>query len=221
MRNIIGIIIAITLTITALSPVSADAAMSSASASDISIKGEYLIRDNDGMHSRYVVLAENTSPDDISVKADFHALSSDGKEIKTVHDVASAVKSGQTFIIYGQYLNDAIADAASFSYDLHVNSTSGCRYDAVSVDVSRTANDTIAVSGTNYSKSDVIAVNVRGVFYKDGVPVAFDTVNIGDQGYVLSGGAGSVQELMQTFTDYDDYVITYFVEAKNPLPEEF
>ncbi len=215
MKKIISLIMTAIITLGMATPISAEAVTRSASISDISVNGEYLIKDNDGLHSRYVVLATNNSGEDIAVKADFHALSSDGSSIKTVHDSAEAVKAGQEFIVYGQFLNDSIADAASFTYDLAVQTTSDCRYDAVNIDIKESSNDTIAVTGTNYSQADVMAVNVRGVFYKDGIPVAFDTVNIGDQGYALRSGADSVQELGQTFDDYDNYVITYSVVAKN------
>ncbi len=214
MRKIYGIIIAIALIFGAFTPVEV-----LAKASDISVNAEYLIRDQDGIHSRYVVLATNASGSDISVKADFYALDASGKPIKVVHDYADAVKNGQNFIIYGQFKNDSIADVASFSYDIRVETTGSCRYDAIGLDVQKDDSSTLNVTGTNFSASDVNLVNVRSVFFKDGVPVAFETVNVGDSAYVLHSGNTNNQQLAMVPVDYDDYIVTYTVSCDNPLTE--
>ncbi len=214
-KHISIILVALFITLVSVSPLTVNARKNSISASDISVKREFLIKDNDGLHSRYVVLATNDSAEDISVKADFFAIASDKTVIKAVHDCTDAVKSGQDFIIYGQFLNDKIEDAASFSYNISAQETSDCRYDAIDLDVEKSKNNTLAVKGLNYSKSNVNAVNVRSIFYKDGVPVAFESINVGDRGYVLSSGSEGIQELGQNYTDYDEYVITYSVATES------
>ncbi len=221
MKKIYSIIISIALIFGAFTPVHVLArANQSVSASDISIDAEYLIKDQDGLHSRYVVIASNSTGSDISVKADFYALNSEGSPIVAVHDSADAVKAGQSFIMYGQFKNDAIADAASFTYDLRGETTSQCRYDAVGLDVQKSADNELNITGTNFSASDVNLINVRGVFFKDGAPVAFDTVNIGDSGYTLRSGSSGIQQLGMTLEDYDDYVITYTASSDITLAED-
>ncbi len=214
MRKIYGIIIAIALVFGAFTPVKV-----LAKTSDISVNAEYLIRDQDGIHSRYVVLATNASGMDISVKADFFALDASGTPIKVVHDTAEAVKNGQTFILYGQFKNESIADVASFDYSINVTKTSSCRYDAIGLDVQQDEANTLNIAGTNFSASDVNLVNVRGVFFKGGVPVAFETVCIGDSGYALHSGSSNNQQLALVPVDYDDYIITYTVSSDSPLTD--
>ena len=212
MKKIYGIIVSIALLIGLIAPVSINA--KAASVSDISISGEYLIKDSDGLHSRYVVLATNNSEKDLTVEADFHALSG-RKAVKTVHDCAEAVKAGQSFIVYGQFRNDQIAKASGYTYDLKVSETSSCKYDAVNMEITKSDDNTIIVTGTNYSQSDVYSVNTRCLFFKDGTPIAFDTVNIGDSGQLLRSGKAGVQQLGMIPVDYDDYTVTYSVSGSS------
>ena len=212
MRKIYGIIIAIALIFGAFTPVKV-----LAKTSDISVNAEYLIRDQDGIHSRYVVLATNASGMDISVKADFFALDASGNPIKVVHDCAEAVRNGQTFILYGQFKTESIADVASFDYSLNVTKASNCRYDAIGIDVQKDEANTLNIVGTNFSTSDVNLVNVRGIFFKEGMPVAFEAVCVGDSGYALHSGSVGNQQLAMVPVDYDDYIITYTVSSDSPL----
>ncbi len=220
MKKVIGIIISLTLLTAVFMPATAKAATGNIS-EDISINAEYLIKDTDGLHTRYVVLATNSGNSDISVSADFYAVSADGSNLKTVHDYAEAVKKGQTFIVYGQFRNDVAARASGFSYSIKATETVDCRYDAIGIDSQKSEDNSIIITGTNYSKSNVNAVNVRSIFYKDGAPVAFDSVNIGDSGYSLRSGGTGVQELGLTYSDYDDYVITYSVASTDSFTKDF
>ena len=161
------------------------------------------------MHSEYVVIATNTSGMDLSVSAYFHAVASNSNPIKTVSDSASAIKNGQTFILYGQFVNDEVIDASSYSYELATEATHDCKYDAVNIDVQTEEDGVLEVTGTNYSSEDISLVNVRTVFLKDGKPVSFDHVNLGDSAYSFSSGGSNTQELGMVHPDYDNYIITY------------
>lgn len=223
MKKALNFIISFAFIICAFTPVVANAKgnKGAVSASDISINAEYLIRDVDGLHSRYVVLATNNSDSDIVVDADFFAVTTEGTVLQTVHDSAEAVKAGQTFIVYGQFKNDSIEGAGDFKYELHPVYTANCRYDAVNIEIQDSDYSALSITGTNYSDSDINAVNVRGIFFKDGQPVAFDTVNVGDKGYTLHSGATTVQELGMFADDYDDYVITYTATSDTSFSEDF
>ncbi|WP_029320654.1 hypothetical protein [Butyrivibrio sp. AE3004] len=211
MKRLYSIIISITAVISVFSgsAVISNAANNSNDANGLKINNEYKIEDADGLHIRYVVMATNTSGKDLEVFAVFNANASNGQIVKTVSDDAYAVKSGQSFMLYGQFKNSDIEDATDFSYDLKTSDTSLCRYDAVSLDVAKAEDNTLSVTGTNYSTEDIGCINVRTVFFKDGAPVAFDTVNIGDSGYLLRSGSSNTQELGMLLEDYDNYVVTY------------
>ena len=179
----------------------------------IQINAEYLISDIDGMHSEYVVIAKNTSGKDLSVKACFEALSADNDPVKVVSDEALAVKNGQSFILYGQFKNDDIEDAASYSYKLTSDITDDCKYDCVNIDTTSDEDGVLTVSGINYSSENISLVNVRCVFFKDGAPVFFDHVNLGDGAYTFRSGSSNTQELGMLHPDYDNYVLTYQVSG--------
>ena len=216
MRNIYGIIITISLffSIFANSSFVANAASGQGVTEGLQINAEYLIRDTDGMHSEFVVIATNNSGEDLCVSADFHAVASNNSPIKTVSDEASAVKNGQSFILYGQFKNDDVVDASSFTYELMTDSTDDCKYDSVNVDVAADEDGVLEVTGTNYSSEDISLVNVRTVFFKDGKPVAFDHVNLGDSAYSFRSGSSNTQELGMLHPEYDNYILTYSVAGE-------
>ncbi|WP_026660664.1 hypothetical protein [Butyrivibrio sp. AC2005] len=211
MRKIYGLIIAIAVIISTFSNSTIISYAANKTAEGIKIEGEYLISDIDGIHTRYVVVAKNTSDKDLAVVAKFYALKANGNPIKSVTDGASAVKSGQSFMLYGQFKKKDIEDAASFSYEITVTETTGCRYDEVGFDIEAGLDNALEVTGTNYSSEDVGCINVRSVFFKDGEAVAFDTVNIGDAAYSLRSGSTNTQEIGVLLPEYDDYLVTYFV----------
>ncbi|WP_026495192.1 hypothetical protein [Butyrivibrio sp. WCD3002] len=215
MNRIKSLIVTLVFLVGVFTPVQVNAR--SASPSDIGIKAEYLIKDNDGLHTRYVVLATNNSDSDITITASFHAISSNGAVIKTVFDNTESVKRGQDFIIYGQFRNEIAAAASSFKYDLNINENNCCNYDAIGLDISEDEDRSLTITGTNYSKTDVNAVNVRGIFYKDGTPIAFDTTNIADTSYTLRSGNSGSQQLCMVPVDYDNYVITYSASSVSPV----
>ncbi len=210
MRKIYGLIIAIAVIFSTFSFTFISYAANK-TADGIKIEGEYLISDIDGIHTRYVVVAKNVSDKDLAVVAKFYALKPGGNPVKSVTDGASAIKSGQSFMLYGQFRNSDIEEAESFSYEITVNETDSCKYDAVSFNVEEGTDNVLEVTGTNYSSEDVSCINVRSVFFKDGEAVAFDTVNIGDCGYFLRSGSTNTQELGMLLPDYDDYIVTYSV----------
>ncbi|MBE5861190.1 MAG: hypothetical protein E7301_13860 [Butyrivibrio sp.] len=179
-----------------------------ASVSDITVDDEYVICDEDGYNTRYVIVATNNSSNDIVVSAVFNALSEDGAVIKTVSDYGLVVKAQNAFILYGQFKSEEVKDA-TFSYDLTVADTDVCRQDSVNIEYAPSEENTLVVTGTNYSEQDVQAVNVRSIFFNEGEPVAFDTVNIADKGYTLHSGSSNTQELNLLPSEYDDYVVTW------------
>lgn len=211
MRKIYGIIIAIAVIISTFANSAIFSYAANKTIDGIEIEGEYLIHDIDQVHTRYVVVAKNISGKDLSVVAKFYARKDNGNPIKSVTDGASAVKDGQSFMLYGQFKNKDIEEAAGFSYDLTVSETDGCRYDSVGFSVEEDLDNALNVTGTNYSSEDVSCINVRSVFFKDGEAVAFDTVNIGDLGYLLRSGSTNTQKIGVLLPEYDDYLITYFV----------
>ncbi|WP_022763080.1 MULTISPECIES: hypothetical protein [unclassified Butyrivibrio] len=214
MRKIYGIIItiAVFISIFANSSFTITAASGQGMADGLQINGEYLIMDSDNLHSEYVVIATNKSGKDLSVVAKFFAVGGNGNPIKTVYDSASAIKNGQSFILYGQFKNSELKDVASYSYTLMTGITEDCKYDSVNVDV-ESQEGVLEVTGTNYSSEDTSLVNVRTIFFKDGSPVAFDHVNLGDSAYSLRSGSSNTQELGQLHPEYDNYLITYSVAS--------
>ncbi|WP_026528679.1 hypothetical protein [Butyrivibrio sp. VCD2006] len=210
MRKIYGIIITIAVVISIFS----DSALISTAANNsdgIQINGEYLISDTDGMHSEYVLIAKNISGIDLTVTANFFAASSESDTVKAVSDTAPAIKNGQTFILYGQFKNSDLENASGISYKLTTAATNSCKYDAVNVDASANEDGVLEITGTNYSSEDVSLVNVRTVFFKDGTPVGFDHVNLGDSAYSFRSGSSNSQELGMIHPEYDNYIITYTV----------
>ncbi len=214
MNKITTLIVTMAFLVGVFTPVQVSA--NASSQSDIGIKAEYLIKDSDGLHTRYVVLATNNSESDVTVNASFHAIDANGNIIKTVYDSAESIKKGQEFIIYGQFRNEIASAASAIKYDFSVADDNCCNYDAIGIDIAQEEDNSLTVTGTNYSKADVNAVNVRGIFYKDGTPVAFDTTNIADTSYTLRSGNSGTQELCQVPTDYDNYVITYSASSVTP-----
>ncbi|WP_408070659.1 hypothetical protein [Butyrivibrio sp. JL13D10] len=211
MKKIYGLIAAIAVIISIFSTSSFVSYASNKTADGIAIDGEYLITDNDGMHTRYVLIAKNISGKDLSVMAKFHAQKVDGNHIKSVTDGTAAVKNGQSFMLYGQFKNDDIEEAGGFSYEISSEETDSCMYDAIGLDVKTGTDSALTITGTNYSSEDVACVNVRSVFLKNGTPVAFDTVNIGDCAYSLRSGSSNTQDLGILVPEYDDYIVTYSV----------
>ncbi len=210
MKKILSFVISIT---TAMIFVAGSATVSNAKTgeNDIKITDEYEIADADGLHTRYVIIATNNSDKDLEVSAFFSAVASDGDAIKTVSDCENTVKAGQSFMLYGQFKNSDIEDAADFSYTLESEITENCRYDSVDIDVQKNVDNSLSVTGINNTSEDVSYVNVRTVFFKNGSPVAFDTVNLGDSAFSLQGEGSNTQELGMLLEDYDDYLLTYSV----------
>ncbi|WP_026664802.1 hypothetical protein [Butyrivibrio sp. FC2001] len=213
MRRIYSLIIAIAVIISMFTSSAIISYAANQTADGIKIEGEYLISDIDGIHTRYVVVAKNVSDKDLSVIAKFYALKANGNPVKSVTDGASAVKKGQSFMLYGQFKNSDIEEATEFSYEITVKETDNCRYDAVGFDVEAGIDSALAVTGTNYSSEDVGCINVRSIFFKNGEAVAFDTVNIGDYGYSLRSGSSNTQEIGMLLPEYDDYLVTYSVAS--------
>lgn len=175
---------------------------------DITIVDEYLIPDSIGWCTYYVVVAENTTGSDISISADFVAKDKEGRILRKVNDYSDAVKDGQQFMLYGQFVNSAIRDAASYEYKYSIGTSERCAYSSVSLNAEKDG-DLIAVSATNSSKFDVQGVGVRTVFMKDGRAVGFDTVNIADEGYIFHGGSTNSQTIGFNTGSYDNYIMTY------------
>ncbi|MBR4668225.1 MAG: hypothetical protein IKO76_05645 [Butyrivibrio sp.] len=178
------------------------------STNGITINSEYLIPDNFDWCTCYVVVATNNTGRDIKISADFVALDQNGDVLSKVNDYSEAVKKDQQFILYGQFLNKDITKADDFKYDFGIAETDNCTYNQVNIDTS-SLGECIEVSATNYSQKDIQGVGVRTVFLKDGQPVAFDTVNIADVGYVFHGGSTNSQVIGYNAGSYDDYILTY------------
>ena len=178
------------------------------SVNDIVVNNEYAIPDSFDWCTYYVVVATNNTGRDIKISADFSALDKNGNVIAKVNDYSEAVKKDQQFILYGQFLNDEIKKAVKYQYVFNVSETDNCTYTSVNIDTSK-MEGCIEVSATNYSAKDIQGVGIRTVFLKNGKPVAFDTVNIADVGYVFHGGSTNSQVIGHNAGSYDDYILTY------------
>ncbi len=187
--------------------------------SGVSIDDEYLIPDGMGYFTYYVVVATNNTGSGIAISADFLAKDKGGTVLRRVNDYSDAVKSGQQFILYGQFKTESIRHAASFEYDYSIVPTDKCAYSQVSVNAQRNGN-IVELSATNYSKYDIQGVGVRTIFLKDGRPIAFDTVNIADVGTTFRGGSTNYQVVGMNVSDYDDVVVTYTSVSDVPLPKD-
>lgn len=185
----------------------------------ITIDDEYLIPDSIGWCTYYVVVATNNTGSDISISADFVAKDGSGNVLKKVNDYSDAVKKGQQFILYGQFLNKEIANASAYEYEYSINPTDRCAYTSVSLDT-KNIGDCVEVSATNYSEFDVQSVGVRTVFMKNGRAVAFDTVNIADAGITFHGGSTNSQIIGTRAGDYDDMIITYTTVSNHSMAED-
>ena len=188
------------------------------SSSLITINSEYAIPDKFDWCTYYVLIATNNTGKDISISADFMALDKKGNELSKVNDYSEAVKKGQQFILYGQFLNKNIKNVGKFRYDLKIAETDNCTYNSVDVDAVDVG-ECVQVSATNYSGKDIQGVGVRTVFLKQGKPVAFDTVNIADVGYVFHGGSTNSQIIGYNAGKYDDYIMTYTSAGNVELTE--
>ncbi len=184
----------------------------------ITVDKEYLIPDNLGYFTYYVLVATNNTGSDISISADFLAKDKSGNVLKKVNDYSDAVKNGQQFMLYGQFRTAAVK-GASFEYAYAVAPTNKCAYSQVSLNADRSG-QIIELTATNYSKYDIQCANVRTVFMKNGKAVAFDTVNIADMGITFHSGSTNSQVVGMNAGDYDDYVITYTSVANNEMPED-
>ncbi len=178
------------------------------SAGNIKIESEYTIPDDMGWCTYYVLVATNETGKDIAVSADFTSFDKNGKPLNKVNDYAEAVKKGQKFILYGQFVNSKNPGMKSVKYDLTVKETENCTYSSINLDASKKGS-CLEVSATNYSEKDIQGVGVRTVFLKNGKAVAFDTVNIADAGYTFHGGSTNSQAMGVTAGDYDEYIMTY------------
>ena len=169
---------------------------------------EYVIPDSCGYSTYYVIVATNNTGRDVAVDADFIAKDKAGNQLYKVNDRNEAVRDGQKFIIYGQFANSRIENASDYEYSIKVNPTDRCAYNSVKLDAVRNG-ETVEVSATNYSDKDIQGVGVRTVFLKGDKAVAFDTVNIADEGITFHGGSHSSQEVGMFAGNYDDYLLTY------------
>ncbi len=175
---------------------------------NIHIDNAYTIPDAIDWCTYYVVVATNNTGRDITVSADFVALDKEGKELAKVNDYSDAVRKGQQFILYGQFLNSKIENVKKFDYSLKIDETDNCTYSSVAVDAVDIG-ECIQVSATNYSEKDIQGVGVRTVFFKGNKAVGFDTVNIADVGYVFHGGSTNSQIVGYNTAKYDKYIVTY------------
>lgn len=174
----------------------------------ITVENEYIIPDSCGFSTYYVLVATNNTGKDISVDAKFMAKDNAGNQLYKVSDQHEAVRDGQKFIVYGQFANSRIAGVSGYEYTLNATPTDRCAYNSVKVDAQRNG-ELVQVSATNYSDKDIQGVGVRTVFLKDGQAVAFDTVNIADEGITFHGGSNNFQEVGMFAGNYDDYLLTY------------
>ncbi len=186
---------------------------------NIQIDGEYVIPDGFDYSTYYVVIATNNTGKDISINADFVALNENGDVLAKVNDYFDAVGRGQQFILYGKFLNTRIKDAVKYQYVFNTSETENCTYNSVDVGTTKMG-ECIEVSATNYSEKDIQGVGIRTVFLKKGKPVAFDTVNIADTGYVFHGGSTNSQVIGYNAGAYDDYIMTY-TSAGNEVALDF
>ncbi len=209
----------ILLTAGILGTCSIKANASELSTDNLTIDSEYMIPDSFGWCTYYVIVATNTTGRDIKINADFMALDANGNVVSKVNDYSDAVRKDQQFILYGQFLNREIKKAANYQYVLSISETDNCTYSSVDVE-SESIGECIEVSATNYSQKDIQGIGVRTVFLKNGKPVAFDTVNIADVGYVFHGGSTNSQVLGYNAGSYDDYILTY-TSAGNTMVVDF
>lgn len=175
---------------------------------NIQVNSEYVIPDGFGYSTYYVVVATNKTGMDIEISADFVALDENGEVIAKVNDYFDAVKKDQQFILYGKFLDSKIKNAVKYQYVFNTSETDNCTYNSVDVDTAKMG-ECIEVSATNYSEKDIQGVGIRTVFLRSGKPVAFDTVNIADVGYVFHGGSTNSQVIGYNAGTYDDYIMTY------------
>ncbi len=185
----------------------------------ISIDSEYLIPDKIGWCTYYVIVATNKTGSDICISADFVAKDKSGRVVKKVNDYSEAVKKDQQFILYGQFVNSEIKSASGYEYTYNVTPTDKCAYSSVALDTTK-LDQCVEVRATNYSKFDVQSVGVRTVFMKNGMAVAFDTVNIADSGIIFHGGSTNSQVIGTTAGDYDNYVLTYTTVGTSAYTED-
>ncbi len=178
------------------------------STKNIAVNSEYTIPDSFDWCTYYVVFATNNTGKDICISADFVALDGNGNAVAKANDYSEAVRNGQQFILYGQFLNKEIKKAVKYQYVFNISETDNCTYNSVDLDTSPIGG-CIEVSATNYSSKDIQGVGVRTVFLKNGKPVAFDTVNIADVGYVFHGGSTNSQVIGYNAGSYDEYIMTY------------
>ena len=178
------------------------------STKNILVNSEYVIPDGFDYSTYYVVVATNNTGKDIKISADFVALDDNGEVLAKVNDYFDAVKKDQQFILYGKFLNTRIKNAVKYQYVFNIAETDNCTYNSVDIDTSNIGS-CIEVSATNYSEKDIQGVGIRTVFLKRGKPVAFDTVNIADVGYVFHGGSTNSQVIGYNAGSYDDYIMTY------------
>ena len=208
------LIFGVSLVLLTISMLGADSIKASASdliardPDNIQINGEYVIPDGFDYSTYYVVVATNNTGMDIAISADFVALDSNGEVVAKVNDYFDAVKKDQQFILYGKFLNSKIKNAVKYQYVFNTSETDNCTYNSVDVDTTKMG-ECIEVSATNYSEKDIQGVGIRTVFLKSGKPVAFDTVNIADVGYVFHGGSTNSQVIGYNAGNYDDYIMTY------------
>ncbi len=185
----------------------------------ITVDKEYIIPDNMGFFTYYVIMATNNTGSDISISADFVARDKGGSVIRRVNDYADAVKNGQQFILYGQFLSSAVSKASNFEYAYTTAPTDRCAYSQISLGAERSG-QLVELTATNYAEYDIQCANVRTVFMKNGKAVAFDTVNIADMGITFHSGSTNSQVVGMNAGDYDDFVITYTSVANNSIPED-
>lgn len=188
------------------------------SQNQIVIDDEYVIPDGFGWCTYYVVVATNKTGKDIAINAKFTAYDKKGKELSKVHDYSDAVKKDQQFILYGQFKNKDIAEAANYKYSFDYTETDNCTYTSVDVDAVDVG-ECIQVSATNYSEHDIQGIGVRTVFLKGKKAVGFDVVNIADVGYTFHGGSSNSQVIGLSSGTYDHYIMTYTSAGNEDLKD--
>ncbi len=184
----------------------------------ITIEDEYLIPDSIGWSTYYVVVARNDTGVDVQISADFQAKDAGGNLLKKVNDYSEAVKAGQKFMLYGQFLNTVVENATAYEYTYNVEPTNKCAYNSVSLETEKT-DDHILVSAVNSSKFATESVGVRAVFIKDGKAVAFDKVNIADNGVTFFAGSNNHQVIGTNVGSYDEMIITYTTASNVALAD--
>ena len=164
------------------------------------------------------MVATNKTGKDIAINAKFTAYDKKGKELSKVHDYSDAVKKDQQFILYGQFKNKDIAEAANYKYSFDYTETANCTYTSVDVDAVDVG-ECIQVSATNYSEHDIQGIGVRTVFLKGKKAVGFDVVNIADVGYTFHGGSSNSQVIGLSSGTYDHYIMTYTSAGNEDLKD--